>query len=1230
MDEAFQEISRSHLALDASERAQLKAEKRRWLYAVRIPQLRAMGFTLMAALVACHVWLVPGSGPASNAVLFAVVAVIYVTVSWALSHALFGRTGRFDVADFFLVFDTVLYTLAIYCSGADRSWLYLLLVVRVGDRIYERMRDALLVFHLSLVEYGLMLLYVEHVDARPVAWPAEATKLLVVLFVGYYLASAGAVWSVMRGTVSGAVRLARELIVELQSKSRELEQAKARAEAANRAKSTFLASISHELRTPLNAILGFVQLMEREPGRSAVDRERLAVVSRSGEHLLGLINDVISIAKIEAGKLTIARQPFAIRDLLGGLEEMIADRASAKGLSLRFDVAAGVPEHVVGDEGKLRQVLLNLLGNAVKFTNAGEIWLRVEWSEGGRAAFEVGDTGYGIAEEEMADLFSLFTQTESGRRAQEGTGLGLSISRSYVRLMGGEIDLRSELGKGTVVRFALSLPEAGAAALGEPGPGRVTGLAPGEPAYRVLVVDDIQENRQLLTELLGATGFEVREAPNGYEAVKQWEAWRPDMIWMDMRMPVVDGYEATREIRRREAVESLAPATERRPCRIVAITASAFEQERDEIVESGCDDILVKPFMEAAFFQAMERHLGARFAYEAAGAVEAPPKESDLGLRDLERLPEALRAELRAALEEGDGAAAGAVVERVRACDERVASLLDRSVKGFHFEEVLGLLNRLGPLDRAVVVPAFGEEAGARPVVGELEAAARGERDHVAVTGLLDGGVHRPVVRADVGVEAEKGAALVEDDELAAEDAPPPVRRVEDPLVELARVRHGREGVELAGAQTRAEVVAHLEHPERVALEGEAHVAPRDALAGVGVRVGAEPRLRVDAALGERLQEGRVRRMALAPRRVAPHVRPNQLEQQLAVHAHVRAHDDRVQQVAVEREPLGQPADEGRQSQPEALEDLALERRHPRLDRRTPEPLGGVGLGGSQQPVLVGETGAQARGPCCEVRALGRSREEALDEGQLGGAHRRQLERPPHARGERVRFAERAPGAPPGGGLGLERREACEAAVPVLGRRRGLVVSGLERGERRERVRTEPAREPEPDDEGHRALRLLEEDVGQGLARRRAALERDGPVGDPWAAVLARPPEHRLEDALESRVVAAREQGGEPRGRGDHVVANAKRVDLLDLHHPLDDDAEPRHCAVGGEALERERGWDEVVEPETLGGRRGVANELRHVARGAAERGAPGRAAVLGPLGQGEEHARAGLGRRVF
>jgi signal transduction histidine kinase/ligand-binding sensor domain-containing protein len=342
-------------------------------------------------------------------------------------------------------------------------------------------------------------------------------------------------------------------VVELDASERAATESERRALEANRAKSIFLANMSHELRTPLNAILGFVQLMGRDRSLGAEHRKDLAIITRSGEHLLSLITDVLSIAKIEAGRISLTEQAFDLGRLLDAVRSMISARADLKGLVVVFDVEPGMPAAVRGDEAKLRQVLLNLLGNAVKFTTEGTVTLRARWADG-RACFEVQDTGPGISAEELDTLFQAFVQTEAGRQVQEGTGLGLVISRSFVRLMGGDIEVASRVGEGTTFRFEASLPRADAAEVVEER--KVAGLAPGQPSRRMLVVDDTFENRALLARLLKSVGFDVREATNGQEAVAEWEASRPDLIFMDMRMPVMDGIEATREIRRREGVRS--------------------------------------------------------------------------------------------------------------------------------------------------------------------------------------------------------------------------------------------------------------------------------------------------------------------------------------------------------------------------------------------------------------------------------------------------------------------------------------------------------------------------------------------------------------------------------------------------------------------------------------------------------------------------------------------------
>jgi PAS domain S-box-containing protein len=386
--------------------------------------------------------------------------------------------------------------------------------------------------------------------------------------------------------------------------------AKESAEAANRAKSAFLANMSHELRTPLNAILGFAHLMERDPALTSKQRESLSTINHSGEHLLELINDVLEMSKIEAGRIVLNVAPLDLLRLLQTLKELFQLRAQAKQLSLQFDLDPDLPQSVLMDEGKLRQVLINLLGNAVKFTQLGGVVLRVgvrQGKQGERLWFEVEDTGCGIAPEEIDQLFQPFVQTVTGATFGEGTGLGLAISRQFVRLLGGDIQVISAIDRGSKFRFDLPMQVADSVGTASLSSMRVLRLAPNQPSYRILVVDDRQENRDLLVQLLDTAGFETRTALNGQEAIAIWQTWQSHLIWMDMRMPLLDGYEATRQIR------SLAEATQPK---IIALTASAFEEQQETILAAGCDDLVRKPFQESIIFEKMAQHLGVEYLYE--------------------------------------------------------------------------------------------------------------------------------------------------------------------------------------------------------------------------------------------------------------------------------------------------------------------------------------------------------------------------------------------------------------------------------------------------------------------------------------------------------------------------------------------------------------------------------------------------------------------------------------
>ncbi|MFB2937329.1 PAS domain S-box protein [Aerosakkonemataceae cyanobacterium BLCC-F154] len=433
-------------------------------------------------------------------------------------------------------------------------------------------------------------------------------------------------------------------ITERKQVEETLQNALAAAQAASVSKSRFLSHMSHELRTPLNAILGFSQVMARNSSLSSEQKEQLKIINRSGEHLLNLINDILSMSKIEAGQITLNESRFDLYQLLEDIEQMLRFKAAGKGLELIFERAVNVPRYIETDESKLRQILINLLGNAVKFTNKGGICLKVNLGNKEQnktlIIFEVEDTGAGIATEEIPTMFDPFVQTETGRKSMQGTGLGLPISRQFVRLMGGDITVKSQLGKGTIFTFDIRVKEMNAipeqTSLTTK---KVTGLQPNQPTYRILIVEDIEENRLLLVKLLKPLGFEVQEAINGQEAIAIWSTWKPHLIWMDMRMPIMDGYEATKEIKalqqKRLTMEDVPKSV------IIALTASAFEEEESRILSAGCDDLVRKPFQESELFAKMNQYLGVRYIYadenQPTSLNSAIPKK--LQVEDLKVMP---------------------------------------------------------------------------------------------------------------------------------------------------------------------------------------------------------------------------------------------------------------------------------------------------------------------------------------------------------------------------------------------------------------------------------------------------------------------------------------------------------------------------------------------------------------------------------------------------------------
>lgn len=435
---------------------------------------------------------------------------------------------------------------------------------------------------------------------------------------------------VMASRGNEAVIMVRDITDRKQAEEL-LRQSVEAAEASNRAKSVFLANMSHELRTPLNVILGFTQLMIRGGSLNAQQQEHLNTINRSGEHLLTLINDVLEMSKIEAGRITLNESDFDLHGLLDWLYQMFQVKAQSKGLRLTFEQTSNLPDYIRTDETKLRQVLVNLVGNAVKFTNTGGVTLRVSWfphqpiedpspsisnstssgyKELIRLQFAVEDTGPGIAAEELDRLFKPFVQTETGHKSHEGTGLGLAISQKFAQLMGGEITVRSVLDSGSLFQFQIEaeVVESGKL-LSSTTPRQVIGLEAGQRQYRILVVEDKLENRQILRELLVPVGFEVQEAVNGAEGIAQWQQGQPDLIWMDIRMPVMDGYEATQQIKAACAKQGMTPPV------IIALTGSVFEEDRQLALSIGCNDFVRKPFRAEEIFEKMTEYLGVQYIY---------------------------------------------------------------------------------------------------------------------------------------------------------------------------------------------------------------------------------------------------------------------------------------------------------------------------------------------------------------------------------------------------------------------------------------------------------------------------------------------------------------------------------------------------------------------------------------------------------------------------------------
>jgi signal transduction histidine kinase/DNA-binding response OmpR family regulator len=477
-----------------------------------------------------------------------------------------------------------------------------------------------------------------------------------------------------------------ELVVALD----EAQAAKQRADAANNAKTLFLANMSHELRTPLNAILGFSALIQQDASISGRQRENLEIIETSGRHLLELIDDVLDMSRIEAGAVRMDIAPVGLYVLAQDATDMLRERARSKGLELALEVTPAVPEGVRTDGGKLLHVLTNLINNAIKYTETGGVVVRVDAAPGEHAGevrlrFDVQDTGIGITPETQAQIFEPFVQAASAA-AKKGVGLGLSICRHFIGLLGGSIAVESAPGRGS--RFRVEIPAAIATVTETTAPDvaerEVIGLEPGQPEYRILLVEDEPQNRVLLVQQLERAGFETRCAEDGAQAIEVFQSWRPDFIWMDLRLPVLGGLEATRRIRQME------PEGQR--VKIAALTASAFSSQREQMLDAGFNDLLGKPYRAEKMFACMARHLGVRFRYGESTAAAFRYGPDAIRTGELAGISPVLRDELSTAVISLNSQRIALAIERITRENGAVGEELGRLASKFAFTPILKAL----------------------------------------------------------------------------------------------------------------------------------------------------------------------------------------------------------------------------------------------------------------------------------------------------------------------------------------------------------------------------------------------------------------------------------------------------------------------------------------------------------------------------------------------------------